>query len=753
VLPGDLAGEHTSSAAADNAVAAQRDAMLSGRLEEKAALVFEKILTSMAAAAMTKMGASPAGREALEGLSGMLSESGVSHPSTKPSPNPAAAVVAAEKESTESRPLGRNLVREQMEKSLGDAEFDVSERFYEGRKMAQSMTMGEAARRAAAPAAQFFSERNEPWHQDEAGNYVQMGPDGQTVVEKVAPSSNPFSRYGKIKAATYAGAATAAVSSGNLAAMGTLGGMAARVAGPLGIAVGGAQLVGGALESQNQAASTYRSAFGEQDTSMFAAQERFAEWRAGLSGFGTIGGERAREQFQQASAMGLRGETRDQATDFGSDMYMRFGMDTSESMQIVEQSIKQGNLSLRDFGTAITEVSRAAVEAGRSSAEAIKDFTDAQAVVASRVTPGGASIAVTSAISAVDKGLPTALSDSLGGAKGLAGMLTPEMIMSNAALSGQDPMAAYSLASDPNTAEGQITSTLAQAGQSLVNMMAPLFGMTPTQVREVVREATGGQTVSYERQYEIFVNDLAKGRDAAGILQMALTQIAPSLGLQVADQSQFLNLFFEAAQGGFGLTASQQAVGDKVWAGVSGAINGMFGGVLGGSGALSTDPDDLRSRLGYPEVKSTRGYAPLDAPGDAEAMSAYVNYMEKTGETNPAVEALLSKEGSAKAAEAAGVSDPEDVRLRMMIGGKSRDMSLSQVIAGGDSYLSQLSSASIVPTGRSGDQPQSIRVLLDLTPEAKKMVRNQEGPSEDQRDGVPSSANRNPADYPSAGGL
>lgn len=620
----------------------------------------------------------------------------------------------------------------------------------EGQEQGQRMTLSSAIQRAAAPLAKGFSEMAPTWETDELrGGLYRTDPDtGET--QYVDQSSNPFSQYARIRTATSVGSSLTALASGQAGVAGSLGATAARFAGPIGLAYGATQLVGGQLEKQSATAAPYRQAYGE-DTSMFAARDRFERWKTGLSGFGTIGGDMAREQFDAATQMGLRGESLDGATDFGREMYSRFGMDTSQSMQIVEQSVKQGNLSLTQFSEAITEVSRAAVEAGRSSKEAISDFSAAQQAI-STIAPGDKSIVAAKQISGVVQGLPTALAESLGGAKGLANGMTQTNIQRIAMMSGQDPQAAlFQMMSDP---EAGTQDYLANMGTQIVELFAQAIGVSASDLRSFIGERTGGKPVSYEQQMAI-LSEIAGGSDrAAGIAMQVLQNASGMLGLNV-DLAQLLNLLFSASEGGFGITTANEQKITEAAGGISSTITGIFGGkgggatgpsygkaatgavgsaVYGGNDPMASLRSEISGKLGYSDGSYGAGGAAGMAPMQGEAFNAYVQQVAQTGgQGNAMIEAILSAAGSSAITERSG-TDIDSTKIRIGTGRNAKDMTLAQIIEGG--YEDQLQGASIVP-GRSGDQPADLRVTLELSPEAKRLVFQQDAPSDEQRAGVP----------------
>lgn len=762
MLPGPLAGAFAADQAQDAITGQAREALM----EEKVSNLLEGVLTSLATAALTQLERAPQGTvrsQVLQGIHQAAVGGGYAPPPTNteaplppaPPPPPTDPVGPSGGEFPEGSDT-QVPDRPQTPQSILAA-------YREGREKGRSMTMSSAAKALAAPVGRALSEANTGW----TAGTTSTGEAGWVRQEngEVVDEASFGSLAGKTLAARAAiGGSLTRIAAGDAAFAGRLGMIGARIAGPIGLGVGAVAAGGQFLEGQFEAGAPYRAAFGE-DVGPFALRERATGFIQGLQGFGTIGGDRAREQYARATAMGLRGDRREAAQDFAGDMYMRFGIDTSESMQIVEQAVRQGNVSLTAFGEAITEVSRAAVEAGRSSREAIQEFVDTQALVASQITPGAASIGVTQDITALTEGLPRALQETIGGPKGLAGMLNQQNVMTVAAMSGQDPMAAWFAIQNPATARDQAADIFGGMGQQIVQIMARAMGKTEEELRAQVAELTGGERVSQEAQYEIFIQLAGGTEQAAGVMQMVLQQVVGFFGMPIS-QAQLLNLFFEAVQGGMG--ASPQAreavgnIGGRVSRGLRGAFAGLgFGGGGGGGDGRPTYEvgsgmrEDILKNMGY-SLRSTGsgGYGIVGGipggtgPADRGAFEAYRQQVAKTGKGDPYVEALLSKEGMSQVAEASG-GDAADAKFRIMVDGKARDMSLEQVISGG--YTSQLSRAGVVSSANPNDNPQTVRVVMELSSDAKRWFREQTGPSDEQRRGVPPSGSRSPASIPAYG--
>lgn len=664
--------------------------------------------------------------------------------------------------------------------------------------MAQAATMGTVAKAVMAPVATALSRQHNLWTQEAIDGeqaWVRRDPETEQVIDLVKESDPEYGRRARriARGAQVSGLATGVAAGEGI--VGTLGSTMARVAGPVGIAIGGAQAIDSFLVGQGQKATPYRSAFGEEGTGMFAARERFDEGMAALGGFGTIGGERARAQFREASAMGLRGERREDATEFATEMYQRFGMETSAAMGLVEQAVINGSGSLSDFSEAIENVSRAAVEAGRSSAEAVEDFTKAQSFIARNVTGGEASVKVTEQISAAIGDMPTALVKSLGGAEGVSKWMTQGNIQTVAMLSGQDPMSALWQMSNPATAQGAAGQFLGNIGEQIVRLMAQQMGVSTEDLKSRVNELTGGKAVGSDEQHAIF-EELAGGTEqAAGLAQQVLQLVIGLFGIPI-DYTQMLNFFFEAATGG--LAPDPVAGVDKGNSPLSRGMSVVRGGRGGRKGGGSSSPYErvtkpkdaspLGSRTAGPgsragmemspsldsayekqrfEILENLGYAGttewagaerkyMQVPSDlSKEVNAYVDYVAKTGKSNPQIEALLKGGNRKELLSEAGVSDLSDATFRI----DGKDKTLSEILKSGSATeMAKLDAgqASVI-NAETGDPTSvgeitNVRVQVEFTDEGRTIFRAATGPSESQRNGEPAPSERVPSSYNTYGG-
>ena len=549
---------------------------------------------------------------------------------------------------------------------------------------------------------------------------------------------------------------------------GSLGGAAARVAGPIGVAVGAVSMVGGALEKQHQQAEFYRSAFGEDGTGMFAARDRFSEWVNGLQGFGSIGGERAREQFRQASALGLRGSQREDAMDFSGDMWKTLGIDTGESMEMVKASVDEGNLSLTEYAETLKEVSRAAVESGRSSREAVADFNAARKQISEGVTRGDASLDIATDLSQMTDRMNKQTLTAFGGAQGLSGVLTNQQaVMYGASLSGQNPLeAAYNLEAGGERSTEQARQTLAATSGSIVQRMAAFFRISDGEMRRTAKEAAVGGVVPTDEQERIWREVWSGGStETAFLADQQLAANLRSMGFQTGNAGDNRTMFFsmllgdlDQTESGDGKAKSLSVKGHKAKKG----SEGLFG-------------DDAKTGefLRYKRGDEDANRRALTAVAGSSlnwggAEEAYVDeVLNKYGRGNKAIEELLKSSTSKKIEDFTGESAGDVKYLVKDREGKRKELSLEEVIKS-KHYRQQLNTGAAKIKGE-GNEVESVskftgitsdgsddsgsrersdsKTFIEFTGEARRFFRVA-GPTDAERKGLPSGGELNPSMIP-----
>lgn len=621
----------------------------------------------------------------------------------------------------------------------------------------KSASMKSIAQKASGKVASYFSNKVSGWSQDVKTNaWVHTDPMTDTVDRTVKPGdrgfdhlSNSISRSGRL-----AGGLTKLASGGGMAELGSLGAIATKVAGPIGMAVGiGHEVISG-MESQYSKGADYRGDFGQQGTGNFSASDRMAEFGASLQGWGTIGGARARDQFKQASSMGLRGQRRDDATGFSTDMFMKFGIDTSQSMQMVQQAIDGGNLSLTEYSKSITDVSAAAVAAGKASKGAIADFMEAQKVVSQNVVAGTAGLKVTSGLSKMVSGLDNTLQTSMGGTAGFSRMLTDKNVSQLAALSGQNPNIAVEQLHNPTTAAKQAGDTFSQFGRYLVRFVAGQLGWTEADLRSRIQAKTGGKMPANPQ--EVFLGIIGGNKEQAGVILRSSQAFAQNFGMNISE-TQFYSLLFEAALGRTDQMMKDNAAQDKK--DVAGSHPKTLTAAQAKKQLDATDP----SR--HPMAPS-RGPAPQYLPTSSRAEQSYLRGVAGGGKGDPLLESLLNHADKVKEASHLNF---DETKFRIMDQGKAKDLTFAQ-ISGNPRYKHELyqKGAGIVSNG-TNDLPTSIEEItgkiappgsgkkgpttspgdwatpvdssgrkLDLTDRAAKVLKwVGGGPTDAQRVGVP----------------
>ena len=783
-LPGDdpvlgapEAAMHLISAMTDGATSAQRSAMYEGKLEDTLAGIMEVLLTNVATQVMTEMDAKPEWKPVMEAIrdlttspaSPLSAGAALSAPLAAPENLAAAPPQSAAPEApaaSSAPPKEGHPAPAEPGRHAEETPRRPQDAYKEGVEQGRKMTMGSIAKKVSGPMQEHIQNHglHTEWAtqigRDAEGNrfksFTKIDPStGEPVLNALGepiqlnPGDEGYDTISTRLGRSVAMRGTAqALLAGDLGAVGALGATAARLAGPIGLTVGAVQAGASWLENQEAAAQPYKAIYGES-TSTFAAKERFGTWMEGLKGWGNIGAEEARAQYQRASEMGLTGGRRDDATDFMRNMQRRFGMDTNASSAVVQSAIDQGGgtASLNQFAEAITNVSRAAVAAGRASNEAIGQFVGAQRSLSSWSAGTGGTTQLAQNLTEMSLALPRDLSKQLGGAEGLAGMLTQTNVMSMAALSGQSPTAAIFNMSDPGSINAQGLSTIDQIGDLLVRQAAQMLGMSEADFRAEINRRTGGKTVSAEEQHQI-IAELAGGPDQAGVLLLGLNSIANSMlpGESDVDQAQVLNLLFTAVRGGFtmdtgdsgsGGIGSSKGVGDYDKVKKRGGVKGVWDKISGGS-AYEKQRGEVLTDIGIYDGKSDGG-SPLDAivpEGAQKSVDAYVAQVAKTGQGSGATQWMLNSNNRKDILDAAGVKSLDEVTVRLP-GGK--DTSLPEAIKSG----TDLATAAIVNSEDPSSNPTSVTHIIRLSPEADEVLRYS-GPTEEQRNGVPPSGTTTP---------
>lgn len=305
---------------------------------------------------------------------------------------------------------------------------------------------------ARSDASLWAADRIGGWAERELPSYA--GPTSSTnaageTIWKTAEGDLITNPHGVYLAEQEAGAyaARAATATGRLAALG-------KTVQEKGLGKGLASAApAGAMKVAGTAAAVYTMADQVKD---FAIQQRQANlgWQQTLGGSNFEGfGERAQSQlFEMQSswfggmgagtasklysgAAGIYGRDRslrDQAMDFGTNMYSRHGMSVEDSLALVRAAADSGNDSLSGLADSIKSVGETARAAGINAADAQKMFASTYEDLSSRGIGGSANAA---GISAVATNLATSMGRRFSGDLNLGGIYSdPNLrIMANRA--------------------------------------------------------------------------------------------------------------------------------------------------------------------------------------------------------------------------------------------------------------------------------------------------------------------------------
>lgn len=118
-------------------------------------------------------------------------------------------------------------------------------------------------------------------------------------------------------------------------------------------------------ENQRQANAGWQRITGESNASAFGERARSQLFEMSQMGF--MGAGQASELYQGTRALGLTGNTRTLAQQFGLDMYRDFGMPVRESLEIVRTAAESGQQSLTGVADALKSVTATARETGQNA--------------------------------------------------------------------------------------------------------------------------------------------------------------------------------------------------------------------------------------------------------------------------------------------------------------------------------------------------------------------------------------------------
>lgn len=124
----------------------------------------------------------------------------------------------------------------------------------------------------------------------------------------------------------------------------------------------GVMFAGHEMENQRAANAQFQSIYG--GTNMAGMGQRFQRFEHRVSGFGTIGGQAADEEFNEISQTGLQGAARTMGMNLATKEFMQNGLDIKSTLGLITDAIKNGNSNLTGLQEAINGVSKAAQQGG-----------------------------------------------------------------------------------------------------------------------------------------------------------------------------------------------------------------------------------------------------------------------------------------------------------------------------------------------------------------------------------------------------
>lgn len=318
-------------------------------------------------------------------------------------------------------------------------------------------------------------------------------------------------------------------------ALGAMGGMAARVAGPVGLAYGATNLVGNTLTGQREANRDYQQIYGGSQMDSYGQRAQEALFSR-VQMFGTMDSGMASQLFQGVSRQGLQGDDRQEALDFATENYTRFGTDISTSLKLIEIASKDGVDVLGEYQKSLDALSEVAKESGVAISEAHEAYVTALQK-SQAITSGTAADTLATSISGVDISLKDTPLEGLD----TMGMITDQY---NRVVVGRE------LGMTPSQIEGAVQAgdqdvigeLVSRPGKELVNLLGiprKVAGNSEVQAELAAIEAqvqggvpTSDQAVEYTR---ILLDNNIYNHDAA-------VQVARQIGITNATDAQISQL-------------------------------------------------------------------------------------------------------------------------------------------------------------------------------------------------------------------
>ena len=630
--------------------------------------------------------------------------------------------------------------------------------FAEGREIGQNLRMGDVAQRAAGMAAQFMEDRATTISNtrvDENGltvpemadfgngpepAYVERDAQGN-IVNTFANAAAAGKAYQWANRRGYVTGALSRFSSG-AGAMGALGGTLARVAGPVGIAVGVGTAVANQVAKQTAAGAEFRAAYGE-DAGRFAIGERFDRTLAGWEGFFKgVGSERAKEDYSIGVQYGMTGDTLDRSVDFSRDMYTRYGLDSGQAMGLA-QTAREAGLNLDQFAEQIGRVSKAAVEAGRNSTEAIARFQALAQGLATSITDTPAAFGLAETITDTVAAMPQSMQDA-GIDQGLAGMLSNPM---NIAMQANAMGTTYSDLSNQmqlDTSGNIQRQVLSGSIDAMLSAVLGTVGLNLETFRTQMRERFPGRQA-------LDAPEVARIMQETGLSIVSMKPIMNQFGFSMATDTEYMTFFMNSVLGATDQLDPGTGGGEDLSGQTTeGTAPSPFGGITSSTqnGVLTTN---FGGGMSDPIVQGAKA---------GGAQESYNQYFAQTLETNTRNTALESLFRQAEEFEGAAGVSLDEAKFRME--GSDQEYTLQQIIndpkllaelskftaVGGDDPVSLARYTQSEPEKTGGWDPfaafkgdglgttgSETKVTIGLTEEAKGLLHVTT--SESQREGVP----------------
>lgn len=433
------------------------------------------------------------------------------------------------------------------------------------------------------------------------------------------------------------------ISSGEATVTGALAEMVP-YAGVIGGAFAAAHFVQGQMISQRAQNQFYQQISGGSNFSGFAERGREFMNTHSLSAMFGMGSGQASELYRGVSQMGITGDQRTAALNFATDEFYKRGMDIQSSLQLISESVRNGVTDFGSLRAALDETSKAAQRGGLNVSEVNKQLAQNYQMVQSQIT-GTATATIAGGLTST----MAAQGQTMQGIN-LAQGLTSETSMRTMAAQQGMSYGAFMAQSRTNP------SAFGRAAQGLLEQRTEI--LLPTNVRmQLQRQANrlaaqnGTGTLSSGQIGELADQLLASNQvDPAQIQQV----MAAVTGGQMT-QGQAAEFLVRTATGGLNvgrdIAAHAQAAtvhADKTLDPHNAALNRTVNNTA--AGAWSQRDVNMKAvwqSMGFKEGPGgTASWLPGDLPaahkgGSQVDMAAYQDFMSRTGERVPEIEALL----------------------------------------------------------------------------------------------------------------